>query len=142
MRTAASWPVAPARGGCRAGLRLRQFRSGRARSIEDRRIEDLGIRTIRFANNVRLNIKKTDFEKGRVRFTVRMAGGQLALPQDKPGLAAMMSMLSTVGATGKHSFEDIKTLMAGKVVSPGTQVAYRCLRFRRARPRPMTSRRR
>lgn len=90
--------------------------------VEDRRIEDLEIRTIRFANNVRLNIKKTDFEKGRVRFTVRMAGGQLALPKDKPGLGGMMSMLSTVGATGKHSFEDIKTLMAGKVVSMGTQV--------------------
>lgn len=89
---------------------------------EDKRVEDLDIRTVRFANNVRLNIKKTDFEKGRVRFTVRMAGGQLALPQDKPGLAAMMSMLSTIGATSKHSFEDIKTMMAGKVVSPGTQV--------------------
>ncbi|MDP9421681.1 MAG: insulinase family protein [Pseudomonadota bacterium] len=90
--------------------------------VEDKRIEDLGIRTLRFANNARLNIKKTDFEKGRVRFTVRMAGGQLALPKDKPGLGGMMSMLSTVGATTRHSFEDIKALMAGKVVSMGSQV--------------------
>lgn len=91
--------------------------------FEDKRVEDLGIRTVRFANNVRLNIKQTDFEKSRVRFSVRMAGGQLALPQDKPGLAAMLSILSVVGATARHSFEDIKTMMAGKVVSPGTQVA-------------------
>ena len=90
--------------------------------VEDKRVEDLDIRTVRFANNVRLNIKTTDFEKGKVRFTVRMAGGQLALPQDKPGLAAMLSILSTVGATSKHSFEDIKTMMAGKVVTPGAQV--------------------
>ena len=90
--------------------------------VEDKRVEDLDIRTVRFANNVRVNIKKTDFEKGKLRFTVRMAGGQLALPQDKPGLGAMLSLLSTVGATSKHSFEDIKTMMAGKVVSPGTQV--------------------
>ncbi|HXG81787.1 MAG TPA: insulinase family protein, partial [Sphingomicrobium sp.] len=90
--------------------------------VEDKRIEDLGIRTVRFANNVRLNIKKTDFEAGRVRFSVRMAGGQLALPQDKPGLGAMLSILSSIGATSKHSFEEIKTLMAGKVVSQGTQV--------------------
>ncbi len=90
--------------------------------VEDKRIADLGIRTVRFANNVRLNIKKTDFEAGRVQFSVRMAGGQLALPQDKPGLNAMLSILSTVSATSKHSLEDIKQVLAGKVVSAGTQV--------------------
>ena len=90
--------------------------------VEDKRIEDLDIRAVRFANNVRLNIKKTDFEAGRVRFTVRMAGGQLALPADKPGLGVMLSSLSSLGATTRHSFEDIKLLMAGKVVSIGTQV--------------------
>src|SRR5207237_612006 len=36
--------------------------------VEDRRIGDLGIRTIRFANNVRLNIKRTDFEKGKIAY--------------------------------------------------------------------------
>ena len=92
------------------------------RVVEDKRIDDLGIRTIRFANNVRLNIKKTDFEAGRVRFTARLAGGQLALPKDQPGLSAMLSILSGVSATSKHSLEDIKTLMAGKVVSAGSQV--------------------
>lgn len=90
--------------------------------VEDKRVEDLDIRTVRFANNVRLNIKKTDFEAGRVRFTVRMAGGQLALPADKPGMGIMLSSLSSLGATTRHSFEDIKLLMAGKVVSIGTQV--------------------
>ena len=91
--------------------------------VEDKTVQDLGIRTVRFANNVRLNIKKTDFEKGKVRFNVRMAGGQLALPKNEPGLAAMMSILSTVSATSRHSLEDIKTLMAGKVVTAGTQVS-------------------
>ena len=90
--------------------------------VEDKRIEDLGIRTVRFANNVRLNIKKTDFEAGRVRYSARMAGGALALPQDKPGLNAMLSILSAVSATSKHSLEDIKQVLAGKVVSPGTSV--------------------
>jgi zinc protease len=92
------------------------------RVVEDKRIDDLGIRTVRFANNVRLNIKKTDFEAGKVQFAVRMAGGQLALPQDKPGLNAMLSILSTVSATSKHSFEDLKQVLAGRVVTPGTQI--------------------
>lgn len=71
--------------------------------VEDKTVADLGIRTIRFANNVRLNIKRTDFEAGRVSYTMRMAGGMLALPRDRPGLAMMISALSSVAATGKHS---------------------------------------
>ncbi len=90
--------------------------------VADNRIDDLGIRMVRFANNVRLNIKKTDFEAGRVRFVVRMAGGQLSLPTDKPGLAIMLSTLSAVGGTGKQSFEEIKEVLAGKVYSTGSAV--------------------
>ncbi|HTG63201.1 MAG TPA: insulinase family protein [Sphingomicrobium sp.] len=91
--------------------------------VEDKRVDDLGIRTVRFANNVRLNIKKTDFEAGKVRFNVRMEGGQLAIPNSEPGLNLMMTGMSQIAATSKHSLEDIKTLMAGKVVTAGTQVS-------------------
>ena len=87
--------------------------------VEDKMIADLGIRTIRFANNVRLNIKRTDFEAGRVSYTMRMAGGGLALPRDLPGLGMMISVLSPVAATGKHSFDDIRTISAGHVLTPG-----------------------
>jgi len=93
------------------------------RIVEDRRIADLGIRTIRFANNVRLNIKRTDFEVGRVSFVTRLAGGQLALPRDKPGLGMMVSALSALGATGKHSFDDIRTLSAGRLLTPGVAMS-------------------
>ena len=55
---------------------------------EDSSIADLGVRTIRFANNVRLNIKKTDFEDGKVRFIVRLGDGMLDLPKDEPGLGS------------------------------------------------------
>ncbi|MDQ3140431.1 MAG: insulinase family protein, partial [Pseudomonadota bacterium] len=89
--------------------------------VADQRIA-AGVRTIRFANNVRLNLKKTDFEQGRVRFEVRLAGGQLALPLDKPGLGLLMSATSALGGTGKQSLDDLKQLMAGKVVSFGATV--------------------
>jgi zinc protease len=90
--------------------------------VEDRLIEDLGIRTIRFANNVRLNIKRTDFEKGRVRYGVRLAGGQLVMPRDKPGLSMMLNMISAVSGTRRHSLEDIKDLLAGRIVQAGFAV--------------------
>ena len=35
---------------------------------------------------------------------------------------SVLEILSSIGATSKHSLEDIKTLMAGRVVSAGTQV--------------------
>jgi zinc protease len=89
---------------------------------EDKRIADLGVRTIRFANNVRLNIKKTDFEAGRVRFHVRMGNGQLDLPLDKPGMGVMLAMTSAVGGLNKHSLEDLKEITAGKVVTLGTGI--------------------
>jgi len=91
--------------------------------VADTRIEDLGIRELRFANNVRLNIKKTDFEKGSIRYSIRLAGGQLALPASKPGLGAMVSMLSGIGALEKHSAEDLKQIMAGHNVQIGFAVS-------------------
>lgn len=91
--------------------------------VEDKVIADLGIRTVRFANGVRLNMKKTDFEKGRVRFSARLAGGQLSLPQDKPGLNILMSTIYAMGGTGKQSFEDVKEALTGKLVGVGAQVS-------------------
>jgi zinc protease len=89
--------------------------------VSDRTIT-AGVRTIQFANNVRLNLKKTDFEQGKVRFEVRMAGGQIALPMDKPGLSLLMSVTSALGGTRKQSLDELKQLMAGKVVSFGASV--------------------
>ena len=90
--------------------------------VEDKRVADLGIRTIRFANNVRLNIKQTDFEKGKIAYSARLSGGTVALPQDQPGYATMLSALSALGATRKHSLDDIRTILAGHDVSPGWSV--------------------
>jgi zinc protease len=88
----------------------------------DTHIADLGVRTIRFANNVRLNIKKTNFEAGKVRFAVRLGDGVLDLPKDQPGLAAMLTMTSTAGGLKKQSLEDLKDIFAGKVITLGTAV--------------------
>ena len=91
--------------------------------VADTRIDDLGIRTVRFANNVRLNIKKTDFEKGAVRYSVRIAGGDLALPTEKQGLSALISTLSPIAGLEKHSAEDLKQIFAGRGVQPGIAVS-------------------
>jgi zinc protease len=83
------------------------------------RIKDLDIRTIRFANNVRLNIKTTDFEKGKVRVSVRIGGGSLELPKSADGLGIFMSSIFAAGGTTKHSGDDLQSVLAGRAVNAG-----------------------
>lgn len=89
------------------------------RVVEDRRVADLDIRLVRFANNVRLNLKKTDFEKDRVRVSIRIGGGALEFGKDKPGLAMFMNSAFAAGGLQKHRFDDLQSVLAGRSVSPG-----------------------
>ena len=86
--------------------------------VSDGRIDDLGIRRIRFANNVMLNIKKTDFQKERVYLAVRVDGGNLLATRDDPTKVALAGSL-TVGGLEAHSADELRTILAGKTVSPG-----------------------
>jgi len=89
---------------------------------EDKRIADLGLREVRFANNVRLNMKKTDFDAGKVLFMVRLGDGILDLPKAAPGLNVMLSSVSALAGLKKNSLEELKELGAGKVLTFGTGV--------------------
>ncbi|HEX4846570.1 MAG TPA: insulinase family protein, partial [Novosphingobium sp.] len=86
------------------------------RVVSDVREPRLGIRTIRFANGVRLNIKRTDLRKDQVLVQVSVDGGDLLATADKPLATRMMSVLS-LGGLGKHSKDELDTMLAGKTVS-------------------------
>ncbi len=91
--------------------------------IEDKRIRDLGIRTIRFANNVLLNLKKTDFEDNRVRFSVRIDGGELHFGKENAALARLMAGTYISAGLKAHDIEDLRSLLAGTSVSASFAVA-------------------
>ncbi|ASR51637.1 hypothetical protein B5J99_09335 [Blastomonas fulva] len=84
--------------------------------VADATIEDLGIRTIRFANNVRLNLKKTDFDKNRVLVSLRIDGGDLLASRDKPEATSLMNIFVR-GGLEAHSLDDLYTIFAGRAVS-------------------------
>ena len=93
---------------------------GPAGTIADKKVvEDLDATLIRFQNGVRLNLKPTDFEAGRIRVSVRLGGGTLTLPMDQPGLALLANVAFTAGGLGKHSVDDLQHLLAGKTVGLG-----------------------
>jgi zinc protease len=93
--------------------------------IADKTIADLGIRTIRFANGVLLNLKKTDFEDNRVRYSLRIDGGQLHFGKENAVLALLMSATYVSGGLEAHDIEDLRSILAGTTVSPAFGVADR-----------------
>jgi len=85
----------------------------------DTLIEDLGIRTIVFDNNVRLNLKQTDFEDEIIRISLRVGGGLLEFPQNMDGLGFLMSAAFSQGGLEAHGLDELQTLLAGRSVSFG-----------------------
>ena len=79
-------------------------------------VDDLGATLVQFSNGVRLNLKATDFEAGRIRVNIRVGGGTLTMPKDKPGLSLLANVAFTAGGLGKHSVDDLQRLLAGKTV--------------------------
>ena len=53
---------------------------------------------------------------------MRLGDGVLDLPKDEPGLAPMMTLTSTTAGLKKHSLEELKDLLAGKVITLGSAV--------------------
>lgn len=84
------------------------------------RIEDLDATLITFENNVRLNMKKTDFEDNVIRLSARMGAGTLSAPvKEAPGFKSYAPNMLSLSGLGKHSIDDIRTIMAGKTVGVG-----------------------
>ncbi len=67
-----------------------------------------------FANNVRVNVKKTTYEKGKVDMLIRFGGGLLEMPTDKPGLDKFASATLIPGGLQAHSLNDMNRLLADK----------------------------
>lgn len=91
--------------------------------VSDSTVADLGIRTLKFANGVLLNIKKTDFENNRLRYSLRIDGGELHFGKDHAAMAALMSGAFVSGGLEAHDIEDLRSLLAGTTVSASLSVA-------------------
>jgi zinc protease len=83
--------------------------------IEDATDPALGIRTLRFANGVMLNLKRTELEQDRVRVALSLDGGQYLDTRENP-LATALTGLFSAGGLGKHSLVELQTILAGRTV--------------------------
>jgi len=82
-------------------------------------VDDINATLLQFKNGVRLNLKPTDFEAGRIRLSVRVGGGTLTMPLSEPGLALLANVAFTAGGLGKHSMDDLQRILAGRTIGLG-----------------------
>jgi zinc protease len=97
---------------------------GSAGSITSRKeVKDMGITQLVLSNQVRVNLKPTDFEKGKIRLQARIGSGKLSQPLDKPMLDVFASAIFEGGGLGKHSNDELQEILAGKNVGATLSVA-------------------
>ena len=110
-------PPAPAPAESGGGFAYTDFgRPGKV--VADSRATPLAIRQVRFANGVRLNLRRTELEQDRVLVDMQLDGGSLLATRDNPLAVAMVPSL-IAGGLGKHSLDDLQSLLAGHAVSTG-----------------------
>ncbi len=86
-------------------------------------IEDLEVTQLRFENNVRVNLKVTDFEDEKIHIQARIGGGLLTEPKDKAGLSFFTSSTFSGAGLEAHNDDELKQLFAGQSVGVGFSVA-------------------
>jgi zinc protease len=90
---------------------------GKAGTVVSRKeVEDMAITQLVLSNNVRVNLKPTDFEKNRIQLSARIGSGQLSQPKDTPMLETFAAAVFEGGGLGKHSNEELARILAGKQV--------------------------
>jgi len=82
--------------------------------ISDERGE-FGIRQLVFENGLKLNLKPTQLQQGRVMVQLNIDGGQLIDTTEAPLATAMVSVLP-VGGLGQHSTDELQSILAGRSV--------------------------
>lgn len=85
-------------------------------------VEDLGITQLVFSNNIRVNLKATDFEKDRIRLLARFGSGKLGQPNDTPMLDAFTSSAFNGGGLGLHAVDDLRRILAGRTAGATLEI--------------------
>ena len=96
---------------------------GKAGTVaKETQIDDLQATQLVLSNKIRVNYKKTDFQKNSISMTARFGGGQLSQPADSSGLDQFASAIVGAGGLGKHSADDLERILAGKNVGVGFSI--------------------
>ncbi len=85
-------------------------------------IKGLGITTVDFHNQVRLNLKQTDFQKHKMIFKLVFGYGKSRTPLDKPGLDWISQVTVNQSGLGALDMDQLEQALAGRDVDIGFSV--------------------
>lgn len=91
--------------------------------VQQQKIPDLDFVEAKLANNIRVNVKQTNLEKGKVHVVVRFGGGLLEEPANKQGLDLITSATFIRGGLKSQSLNELNQSLAGKNVGIRFSVA-------------------
>jgi len=97
-----------------------------------RHVPDLDVTEALFANGVRANVKRTEFEDNRIHVSVRVGAGKLTSPRAEPGLPFFTDLTFLNGGLGRHSMDDLQRIFAGRTVALSSRSATTPSTFPRA----------
>ena len=83
--------------------------------MDRKRIDDLGIVQVTYANGNRLNLKKTDFKAGEVRFNLAFGRGRSSQPVALSGLADIAQDLVNESGLGAMDRDQLERALAGRM---------------------------
>ncbi|MDO9265090.1 MAG: pitrilysin family protein, partial [Desulfosalsimonadaceae bacterium] len=82
--------------------------------VHQETISDLGIVSVSFENNVRLNIKKTNFKASQIQAALIFGNGQRGEPEKSPGLALISERVVNLSGLGRLTRDELQQALAGK----------------------------
>jgi len=88
--------------------------SGYGAIAEQQTFDDLDITMVRFANNISLNYKPTDFSADEVQFALSFGEGRSSVPADKAAMAALAEDVVNESGLGRLDKEALMQALAGK----------------------------
>ena len=80
-------------------------------------MKDLDFVQAEFANHVRVNVKRTSYEKSNIHVVVHFGNGLLELPADKAGLMLLANSCFINGGLQAHSLTELNRAISGKNAS-------------------------
>jgi len=79
-----------------------------------RKVDDLGVTYVRFANGVLLTVKPTTLHAGQILMSVRLGKGRLGMPRSHISPAWALGASFVQGGLRKYSIDDLQKRMSGK----------------------------
>lgn len=83
------------------------------REVSRRRIEDMDVTIVRFANGSTLTFKHTEYDRGSVRVQLRFGGGLTAIPPDRPQYGWLSGLVAPSGMA-ELDLDAMERLLTGR----------------------------